>query len=150
MGHTYSNLLYHVVFSTKDRRPLIDDPRARRLQQYMAGIARNEFVKALAIGGTTDHLHGLLVLPTTASVAEAMRKWKTLSSKWVNETWPQRARFAWQGGYAAFTVSRSNVPKVAGYIERQAEHHKHMTFKEEFIALLERHGIDYNPEHLWD
>jgi len=150
MGHTYTNLLYHVAFSTKDRVPIIEDSWARRLHQYMAGIARKEFIKALAIGGTADHVHGLLVLPATVCIAEAMRKWKSLSSKWVNETLPQAPRFAWQNGYGAFTVSHSNISKVAGYIEAQAEHHKRMTFQEEFIGLLERHGIEYDLRYVWD
>jgi len=96
MGHTYSNLLYHVTFGTKDRSRTIQEAWARRLHQYMAGVARKEFGKAIAIGGTDDHVHGLLVLPTTACIAEAMRKWKSLSSKWVNETLSQARRFAWQ------------------------------------------------------
>ncbi len=150
MGHTYSNLLYHVTFSTKERRRTIREAWADRLHQYMAGIARDEFGKALAIGGTEDHVHGLLVLPTTVCIAEAMRKWKSLSSKWVNETLSPAEHFAWQNGYGAFTVSHSNAPQVATYIEGQAEHHKRMTFQEEFIALLERHGIEYDPRYVWD
>ncbi|HUU93459.1 MAG TPA: IS200/IS605 family transposase [Phycisphaerae bacterium] len=150
MGHTYSNLLFHVVFGTKERRPLIHDSFRERLHQYMSGMARNEFRGALAIGGTNNHLHGLIVLPTSISVAEAMRKWKGLSSKWLHETFPSERDFGWQDGYGAFTVSKSNVPEVAAYIERQAEHHKRITFEDEFIALLERHGIEYDPQYVWD
>jgi len=150
MGHTYSNLLHHVTFSTKDRSRTIQEAWARRLHQYMAGVARKEFGKALAIGGTDDHVHGLLVLPTTVCIAEAMRKWKSLSSKWINETLSLPHRFAWQNGYGAFTVNHSNASTVAAYVESQAEHHKRMTFQEEFIALLERHGIEYDPRYVWD
>jgi putative transposase len=149
MGHSYTNLLFHVIFSTKERRPLIHDTFRDRLHQYMSGIARQEFGGALSLGGTDNHLHGLIVLPATVAIAEAVRKWKTLSSKWVHETFVTEADFAWQEGYGAFSVSRSNVPKVAAYIEGQAEHHKKMTFEEEFIQLLERHGIEYDPRYVW-
>jgi len=150
MGHTYSNLLLHVVFGTKERRPIIRDSFRVRLHEYLAGFARKEFGGALAVGGTADHVHGLILLPTDTSVAEAMRNWKSLSSKWVHETFPAETDFAWQEGYAAFSVSRSNVPQVATYIQRQTEHHKKMTFEEEFLALLERHEVPFDPRHVWD
>jgi putative transposase len=150
MGHTFSNLLVHVIFGTKERLPTIREPLRPRLYEYMSGIARAEFGRALCIGGTANHVHGLIVLTTDVSVAEAVRKWKSLSSKWAHETFPDSQDFAWQSGYGAFSVSRSNVPKVAGYIERQAEHHRKVTFEEEFVAFLERHGIEYDPRYVWD
>jgi len=149
MGHTYSNLLVHAVFSTKDRRPAIHDSFRARLYEYMGGIARNEFGRALGIGGTDNHVHALLSLNTTVSAAEAMRKWKSLSSGWIHETFPASASFAWQEGYGIFSISRSNADKVVRYIENQAEHHKRRTFEEEFITLLERHGIEYDPQRIW-
>jgi len=149
MGHTFSNLLVHVVFSTHERRPLIHDSFRPRLHEYLCGLARQEFRQALSVGGTDNHIHGLLALRADLSVSDAMRKWKTLSSKWVHETFPAERDFAWQEGYGAFTVSRSNVSKVAAYIEGQVEHHKKMTFEEEFVALLKRHGIEYDPRYIW-
>jgi len=149
VGHTYSSLLVHVVFSTKDRRPVIHDSFRQRLYEYMGGIARGEFGRALSVGGTANHVHGLLSMNAATSVAEAMRKWKILSSGWVHETFPAEADFAWQEGYGAFSVSRSGADKVIRYIEAQAEHHKRLTFEEEFVALLERHGIEYDPERIW-
>lgn len=149
MGHTYTNLLFHVVFGTKERRPLIHDTFRRRLHEYMSGIARQDFRSALAIGGTNDHVHGLLVLPPDICAADAMRKWKSVSSKWVHETFPSELDFGWQEGYAAFSVSQSSVSRVAAYIEGQEEHHRKMTFEEEFIALLKRHGIQYDPRYVW-
>jgi len=150
MGHTYANLVFHAVFSTKERRPLIHDSFRPRLFEYLAGLARNEFRGALAVGGMENHVHGLLVLAPGTSVAEAMRGWKALSSKWVHETFPGEADFGWQEGYGAFSVSKSNVPQVASYIEQQAEHHRKITFEDEFLGLLKRHNIAYDPRYVWD
>ena len=142
MGHTYSRLLVHTVFSTKDRRPTIHDTFRQRLYDYLGGIARNEFGRSLIVGGTADHIHGLLSFNTAVPVAEAMRKWKSLSSRWVHETFPDAAAFAWQEGYGAFSVSPSNAETVIRYIKTQEVHHRRLTFKEEFVALLERHGVE--------
>jgi REP element-mobilizing transposase RayT len=150
MGNTYTNLLIHTIFSTKGRRPLIHDAFRERLHEYLGGLARHEFLASLGVGGTANHVHGLLALPATLSVAEAMRKWKGLSSKWVHETLPGESDFGWQEGYAAFSVSRSNVPKVAAYIAGQAEHHRTMTFEDELVALLKRHGVEYDPRYVFD
>ena len=150
MGHTYSRLLFHVVFSTKERRPLIHESFGPRLYDYMGGIARHEFGRSLGVGGAADHVHGLLSVNPAVSVAEAMRKWKSLSSLWVHETFPQRRDFAWQEGYGAFSVSPSNAEAVCRYIAGQEKHHRQLTFQEEFIALLERHGIEYDPARIWD
>jgi len=149
VSHTYANLVVHAVFSTKERRPLIHDFFRPRLFEYLSGLARSEFRGALAVGGTNNHVHGLLVLAPTTCVADAMRKWKGLSSKWVHKTFPGERDFDWQDGYGALSVSRSNVPQVAVYIANQPQHHKKITFEDEFIALLERHGIEYDPRYVW-
>ena len=150
MGHTYTNLLFHVVFSTKERRAQIDDALRARLVPYLAGIAREEFGRALTIGGTENHLHALLSLRAEVSVAEALRKWKSLASGWVHRTFPDRRDFAWQVGYGAFAVSASNAARVTAYINGQAAHHRKVTFEEEFLALLKKHGVEYDPRHVWD
>ena len=150
MGHTYSNLLFHVIFSTKDRRPSIRESFQTRLYEYMAGVARREFGRVLQIGGMADHLHALVSLRTDMAVAEAMRKFKGLSSKWVHATFPAEMTFAWQSGYAAFSVSQSSAASVGTYIARQADHHRRVTFEEEFVAFLDRHGVEYDPAHVWD
>ena len=142
MGHTYTSLLIHAVFGTKDRRPAVHESFRPRLYEYLSGVARHEFGQALAIGGTADHLHGLLVLKTDVSLADAMKKWKSLSSGWVHKTFPDERDFGWQEGYGAFSVSQSLVPKLATYIREQEQHHKKMTFEEEFRRLLVRHGIE--------
>jgi len=150
MGHTYANVLLHVVFSTKDRVPAIHDAFRVRLYEYMAGVARNEFGRALSIGGTADHVHGLLSVGTDMAIGDIMSKWKSLSSGWLHKTIPEARDFAWQTGYGAFSVSQSNAGAVSQYIEEQAEHHKKRTFEEEFAALLKRHGIDYDAAHMWN
>jgi REP-associated tyrosine transposase len=150
MGHTYSNILLHIVFSTNDRRPLIRKSFQQRLYEYMAGVARQEFGFALQIGGVADHVHALIRLKTDISIADAMRLWKALSSKWVNETIRPNKRFAWQTGYAAFSVSQSNAPSVSRYIQDQERHHATLSFQDEFLKLLARHGIKFDPQHVWD
>jgi putative transposase len=150
MGHTYANVLLHVVFSAKDRWPLISESFRPRLYEYMCGVARSEFGRALTVGGTDNHIHGLLSVGTDLSIGEMLAKWKSLSSGWVHKTFPDAADFAWQTGYGAFSVSQSNAEKVIRYIESQAEHHKRLTFEEEFTALLKRHGVQFDPQRIWD
>ena len=150
MGHTLSDLLVHVIFSTKDRQPTITADFRPRLYEYMAGVAKKEIGVALRIGGTADHIHGLLAIRPEVSVAEAMRKWKALSSKWIHATFPASRSFGWQAGYGAFTVSRSVAPRVIEYIDDQEEHHKTVTFQEEFLAFLKRHRIEYDPRFIWN
>ena len=150
MGHTYANILLHVVFSTKDRRSMIHESFRTRLYEYMSGVARNEFGRALTVGGTENHVHGLLSIGTDLSVGEILSKWKSLSSGWVHKTFADAPDFAWQIGYGVFGVSQSNAEKVIRYIEGQAEHHKRQTFEEEFMALLKRHGVQFDAQHVWN
>jgi len=150
MGHTYFNLLIHTVFGTKDRHPTIRVSFRTRLHEYLGGIAREEFGRALQIGGAADHVHGLIVLRTDVAVADAMRIWKSLSSGWIHKTFPDEQDFAWQKGYAVFSVSESNAEQVKAYIANQESHHRKQTFEEEYLALLERHGIQYDSRFVWD
>jgi REP element-mobilizing transposase RayT len=149
MSHTYANLLFHVVFSTKGRRPTIRPEFEERLWQYMSGLAQGEFGVARKVGGTEDHIHGLISLRTDISVAIALQKWKSLSSGWVHKQFPQETLFGWQRGYGAFSVSESNAEAVIRYIENQKAHHQQMTFEEEFAELLKRHGIERDPRDAW-
>ena len=150
MGHTYSNLLIHVIFSTKDRRPIIRADFSQRLHKYLGGLARQEFGKAIKVGGTEDHIHGLISIRTDVALAQAMSRWKSLSTGWIHKTIAGAGDFAWQGGYGAFSVSQSNAAGVIAYIEKQAEHHQRQTFEQEFIEFLERHQTEYDPQRLWD
>jgi len=150
MPGTYSQLLLHIVFSTKGRTPLITTEVAERLYPYMGGIVRAEKGVLYDIGGVADHVHLYLRWRPDGAVSDLMRTVKARSSKWVHDTFPSEQDFAWQEGYAAFSVSQSNVPEVVAYIRNQAEHHKKMSFEEEFVALLKRHGIQYDQRYVLD
>jgi REP element-mobilizing transposase RayT len=150
MAHTFSNLLVHVIFSTKDRRPHLDAELKPQLFAYMGGIIRELDSKLFIINGPADHVHLLISLSAKWSVADAMRVLKTNSSRWVHEQWPQRADFAWQTGYGAFSVSHSQRSKVWKYIEGQEEHHRTVTFQEEFVKFLKAHGIEYDERYIWE
>jgi len=150
MAHTYASLLYHCIFSTKDRVPVIVPKLAPELFAYMGGIVRSLDGIPMLINGVVDHVHMMIALPPTLSVADTMRLVKTNSSKWVHEGSSEYASFAWQTGYGAFSVSRSNVPAVEAYIAKQEEHHRTMTFQEEFVAFLKRHGISYDERYIWE
>jgi putative transposase len=115
----------------------------------MGGIARENNMAALAIGGVEDHVHLLLSIPSTLSISHAMQLVKGGSSKWVHDTFPKCKEFAWQEGYGAFTISISQIPDTKAYIGNQSEHHRTKTFQEEFLAFLGRHGIDYDPRYVW-
>jgi REP element-mobilizing transposase RayT len=150
MSHTFSNLLFHVIFGAKNRAPEIIPEIKPRLLAYLGGIVREIGGEALIIGGTVNHVHLLVRLSATLSVADAMRIIKTNSSRWVHETWPMRKTFAWQSGYASFSVSLSNRDAVTEYIARQEEHHKRLTFTQELIAFLTKHGIPYDERYICD
>lgn len=147
---SYSSLLYHVVFSTKERRPFLETEIRKSLFAYIGGIVRELGGKPLIVNGTADHLHLLLALPPTMSIAEAMRLIKANSSKWVRQKWPKTRFFAWQDGYAVFTVSQSNRGRVYNYIENQEAHHRRRSFRDELIALLRRHSVAFDERYLPD
>ena len=151
MPHSYTNLLYHLVFSTKDRRPLIDETLRPRLYEYLGGVIRGLSGIVLEIGGIADHVHLLAKLRQDRAVSDILRDLKANSSGWVNDCkLAAPGSFAWQTGYGAFTVSESQIKKVKQYIRNQEAHHHKTTFEEEFVALLRAHGIAYDPKHLWN
>jgi REP-associated tyrosine transposase len=147
---SYISSYYHCVFSTRQRCPLIDPSLRERLWPFLGGIARQNDMRALAIGGRPDHVHLLLSLPSTLSIAKAMQLIKGGSSKWVHETFQDRQAFNWQVKYGAFGVSVSLLAKIIQYIKTQEQHHRKMTFQEEFLALLKRHHILYDARYLWE
>ncbi len=144
MAHTYSSLLAHVVFSTKHRAAMIGDELKPKLHAYIGGLVRELGGKALAINGTADHVHILLRLPPNVPMSEAMRVVKANSCRWVHENRPARASFGWQTGYAVFSMSESNRQTVIEYITNQERHHCKMSFQEEYLAFLEKHGIEFD------
>ncbi|HKR60331.1 MAG TPA: transposase [Pyrinomonadaceae bacterium] len=148
MSHAYVCNLMHCAFSTKERYPWIDTELAKNLWPYIGGIARRNRMKALAVGGVSDHLHTLLSLPGTMSFAKAVQLIKGGSSKWIHEELGLK-KFEWQEGYGAFSVSQSQVKKTIAYINNQKEHHRKRTFKEEFLELLNKHGVDYDPRYIF-
>ena len=140
---------FHCVFSTKERRPLITPALRDRLWPFLGGIARQNKMKAIEIGGVEDHVHILLSLPSTTAISKALQLMKGGSSKWIHETFPEHRLFRWQEEYGAFSVSVSQLDKTIEYIKGQDEHHRRMTFQEEFRALLKKHRIEYDERYLW-
>jgi putative transposase len=147
MSHTYVSNLVHCVFSTKDRRNTIEPDRQTALWSYLGGIARKNDFKAIAVGGTENHIHILLSLTATIPLAKAIQLLKGGSSKWMNET--NNHKFSWQEGYGAFTVGTSQQPHTINYINSQLEHHRKHTLEEEFLAFLAKHKIEYDPKYIW-
>jgi REP element-mobilizing transposase RayT len=147
---TYTKLTYHVVFSTKYRRRTIVESFRERLYEYIGGIVRNLNGSLLEIGGIEDHIHMLVNLSPAKLVSDAIRDIKSNSSKWLNELQHVRRHFEWQKGYGAFTVSHSQIDGVRDYIQSQKEHHRKMTFEEEYIKMLERHGIEFERKYLFE
>ena len=150
MAHTHTNLLVHVVFSTKDRAPLLDAQLKSRLFPYIGGIIRELGGMALLINGPTDHVHILALVPAKSALSEIVGKVKANSSGWVHREFPKLGAFGWQTGYAAFTVSYSQKQTVLDYIANQEEHHHHLSFKEELVAFLKKHEIEYDEKYLWE
>lgn len=150
MAHTFTNLLTHIVFSTKGREPWLNGEIKPRLLPYLGGIPRELDCKALLINGPADHVHILASLPAKTALSDILRSAKANSSGWVHETFPTASGFAWQTGYSAFSVSQSNARAVMAYIAKQEEHHRCMTFQEEYVALLQKHGIEYDERYLWE
>jgi REP element-mobilizing transposase RayT len=150
MPGTYSQLLLHIVFSTKGREPWISAEIADRLYQYIGGIVRSEKGVLLDIGVVDDHLHVYVRWRTDASVSDLMRVVKGSSSKWIHETFPALSRFAWQEGYSVFSVSKSQEPVLRKYIASQAEHHAAHDFKAELLGLLLAHGVEFEERWVFD
>ena len=146
--HSFTSCLIHCVWSTKNREPHLTPDLRRRLWPYLGGIAKQNRMKALTVGGAADRVHILLSLPATLSIAKAIQLLKGNSSKWIHETFPKMRYFAWQEGYGAFSVAISGVEATITYIRNQAEHHRTRSFREEFVTIPRRHGFDYDESML--
>jgi REP element-mobilizing transposase RayT len=149
MPRSYTNLIYHIVFSTKERKPLITPDRQDRLYEYIVGIVRGLGGIALAINGMRDHVHLLVKLRPDKSLSEILRDLKSNSSSWMHDVFPDAKDFSWQNGYGAFTVSVSQVEIVKRYIANQQRHHSKTSFEEEFVGLLQKHEIEFERKYLW-
>jgi len=150
MPQSLACLYVHIIYSTRDRTPLLTPVLRPRLYEYCAGILRSRGAVLASMGGTADHVHLLLSFGRELAVAEAVRLVKANSSKWIHETFPAQSAFGWQAGYAAFSVSWSGVAKVRAYIENQEEHHKGCSFQEELRLFLRRHQVAFDERYVWD
>jgi REP element-mobilizing transposase RayT len=150
MPQSFARVHLHVVFSTKGRLPTIRKEIGERLYAYIGGIVRNQKGALIVAGGTADHLHLLIQQGKQISIADMVRDIKANSSRWIHEEFDDTEDIAWQTGYGVFGVSFSDVDRVRDYIERQEEHHRTRSFKEEFLELLKRHHIEYDERYLWD
>ena len=146
MGHSYSQNLIHCVYSTEGRRNLIKPELQQPLWTYKGSIAKKEGIHLVSAGGTANHAHILIALPSVMTLAKALQTIKAYSSRWMAE---HGVRFQWQEGYGAFSVSPSQVETVVSYIRNQAKHHARRTFEEEFTFLLKSSRIDYDPRYVF-
>lgn len=150
MAHTYTCLYFHVIFSTKFRHHWLTESIQADLWPYFGGIAKQNDIFPLAIGGFTDHMHLLLRTKPTMPISRMLQLLKGGSSWWIHQTYPHLSSFTWQDGYGAFSISEADLEGVTRYIAGQAEHHRKKTFKEEYVEFLEAHKIEYDPRYVWD
>lgn len=150
MPQSLSNVILHIIFSTKNREPWLDSGVRSRMHRYLATICRDFGAELVQVGGVSDHVHIVTALPRTLSQAQIVEQLKTASSKWIKALDARYRNFFWQRGYAAFSVSPSQLDAILKYIEGQQEHHRTRTFQEEYRALLRRHGVDFDERYVWD
>ena len=151
MPQSLANVLLHVVFSTKNRVPFLKDKALREeLEAYLVGTLQAIDCPSLIVRTVEDHLHCLCRLSRTTTIAKLIEQMKVESSSWLKKQSAALAEFYWQSGYGAFSVSRSNVPQVTGYIANQEEHHRRLSFQDEFRLLLRRHEIEFDERYVWD
>lgn len=150
MAKTYTKLVFHIVFSTRERAPLITGQIREPLYHYIGGVIRSEGGSLLRIGGVSDHVHIMARLKADTPVSDVVKNIKGKSSRWLGQRPETRDRFSWQTGYGAFSVSESRVSSVGRYIEMQEQHHQQWTYKEELVSLLQRHSIEFDERYLFD
>jgi putative transposase len=151
MAQSLARLWTHLIFSTKNRFPFLSDKTIRTdLYAYLAKMLREQDCETRIVNGVEDHVHALFALSRTHSIASVVKEIKRTSSRFAKEASPSLAKFHWQGGYGAFSVSHSNLDEVIRYIENQEEHHKRVTFQDEYRAFLKAYGIEYDECYVWD
>lgn len=149
MANTFSQIFIHLIFAAKNRDSLISKEWENRLYAYLIGIADNYSQRIVSIGGYNDHIHILAAMNPSLAISDFVRLLKCNSSKWINENHLSNFKFEWQTGYAVFTCSKSQIPKVISYIERQNEHHKKQPFYEEYRKILMKHDDDFDVHYLF-
>ena len=149
MSHSYTCLLYHLVFSTRNREPWLKRELRPRLCKYLSGAIRSEGGFCTLANATADHVHVLAQLRQGKALSDLLRTIKANSSGWMHDTFPQLRSFSWREGYGAFSVSQSQKDRVRRYIAKQEDHHRKTTFQEEFLKLLKAHKIEYDEDYLW-
>jgi putative transposase len=151
MPQSLAKVLLHIVFSTKNRAPMLRDSSIRtELHTYVAGVLQSIDCPAIIGGGVEDHVHILCLLSRTRTIAQLLEETKTATSKWIKSKGTAYKDFHWQNGYGVFSVSESKMDDVRRYIEKQDEHHRKMTFQDEFRELCRRHGIAIDERYAWD
>jgi putative transposase len=150
MPQSLSSILVHLIFSTKNREPFITPAIESELHPYLAKVLRELKSPSLALNGTSDHIHVLFALGRVITVAELVEEIKTSSSKWIKTKGREFKNFHWQRGYGAFSVGQYDVEAVKLYIRNQNEHHKRVTFQDEYREFLRSHGIDFDERYVWD
>ena len=150
MPQSLSNILLHIVFSTKDRRPLIRPDVESELHRYLASVCRACDCAAHEVGGANDHVHLICTLARTVPASDLLEEIKKRSSKWIKTKGAAYRLFSWQRGYGAFSIGQSQLAAARRYVARQKEHHRKRDFKEEFRALLKRYRIDCDERYVWD
>jgi putative transposase len=150
MPQSLSNILTHLVFSTKNREPWLAGMAASEIHPYLAGVLNHLDCPSLQVGGSADHVHLFFRLARTRTIAEVVEALKTSSSKWLKTKGPEFAGFHWQSGYGAFSVSQSDAEAVISYVSNQPEHHRKVTFQEEYRRFIDRSRIPYDERYVWD
>jgi REP element-mobilizing transposase RayT len=150
MPQSLSNVLIHVIFSTKSRMPFLAPEIRAQTHAYLATVARNAGCEAYRVGGVADHVHLAVRLSRTVSMAKLLEELKTASSKWIKTQSPELNAFSWQRGYGAFSLSPGELDPLLHYIDTQEEHHRTVSFQEEYRQFLKKHGVDYDEHYLWD
>lgn len=150
MPQSLSLVVIHVIFSTKDRRALIDPETRPKLHAYLATVARNAGCECYRVGGVADHVHLAIRLSRTVTIAELVQNLKTSSSQWLKTQTPALAAFAWQRGYGCFSVGPTDLDSLCAYIDGQEEHHRTRTFQDEFRMFLKKYGVEYDEAYVWD
>ena len=150
MPQSFAAVYLHLVFSTKNRLPLLTPDLAPRVYEYLGGVSRGSSCQLLTVGGMPDHVHLLVSIGREITIADLVKEVKSASSRWVHDTFADRPTFGWQSGYAAFSVSPSQLDRVTQYIANQEERHRTRTFQDEFRELLTRHRIEWDERYVWD